>query len=108
MLVDDKYPILSIPGSFSDAQTWFAGAQGGKPLSLQLYDQGYDIWMGNNRGTKYSNDSDKYPVNDDSFDRWNFSWAELGLYDDPAFMDLIMEQTGQPKVNYIGYSMGTT
>ena len=60
-------------------------------MHFQLYDQGYDIWMGNNRGTKYSNVSDKYPVNDDSFDRWNFSWAELGLYDDPAFMDLIME-----------------
>ena len=64
--------------------------------------------MGNNRGTKYSNVSDKYPENDDSFDRWNFSWAELGLYDDPAFMDLIMQQTGKDKVNYIGYSMGTT
>ena len=60
-------------------------------MQLQLYDQGYDIWMGNNRGTKYSNDSDLFPINDDSFERWNFSWAELGLYDDPAFMDLIME-----------------
>ena len=64
--------------------------------------------MGNNRGTKYSNVSEKYPVNDDSFDRWDFSWAELGLYDDPAFMDLIMQETGQEKVNYIGYSMGTS
>ena len=77
-------------------------------MHLQLYDNGYDIWMGNNRGTKYSNISDKFPVNDDSFERWNFSWAELGLYDDPAAMDMIMEQTGQPKVNYIGYSMGTS
>lgn len=64
--------------------------------------------MGNNRGTKYSNDSDFFPIQDESFDRWNFSWAELGLYDDPAFMDLIMEKTGAAKVNYLGYSMGTT
>ena len=77
-------------------------------MHLQLYDAGYDIWMGNNRGTKYSNVSDKFPVNDDSFERWDFSWAELGLYDDPAFMSLIMEKTGQRKVNYIGYAMGTT
>jgi len=91
LLTDDKMPVLSIPGSFCDAHTWFRDAKDGKPMQLQLYDHGYDIWMGNNRGTKYSNDSDTYPVNDDSFDRWNFSWAELGLYDDPAFMDLIME-----------------
>ena len=66
------------------------------------------MWIGNNRGTKYSNVSDKYPVNDDSFDRWDWSWAELGLYDDPAFINLILEETGAEKVNYIGYSMGTT
>ena len=65
--------------------------------------------MGNNRGTKYSDVSDKYPdKNDDGLERWDWSWAELGLYDDPAMISLIQEQTKQPKVNYIGYSMGTT
>ena len=77
-------------------------------MPLQLYDQGYDIWVGNNRGTKYSNVSDKYPVNDDSFERWDWSYAELGLYDDPAFINIILETTGAEKVNYIGYSMGTS
>ena len=77
-------------------------------MHLQLFDQGYDIWMGNNRGTKYSNVSEKYPEQNEDFDRWDFSWAELGLYDIPAFMDKIIEVSDQPKVNYIGYSMGTT
>ena len=90
-----------------DAQLWFASAKD-KPMHLQLYDEGYDIWMGNNRGTKYSNVSDEFPHNDESFERWDFSWAELGLYDDSAFMSLIKYKTGKPKVNYIGYSMGTT
>ena len=77
-------------------------------MHLQLFDFGYDVWMGNNRGTKYSNTSDKFPVNDDSFDRWDFSWGELGMYDGRAFITKIQEVTGKPKVNYIGYSMGTT
>jgi len=64
-------------------------------MHLQLYDEGYDIWMGNNRGTKYSNESDKFPdKNDDSFEKWDFSWAELGLYDDRALMVKIKELTG--------------
>ena len=78
-------------------------------MHLQLYDEGYDIWMGNNRGTKYSNESDKFPdKDDDGFERWDFSWAELGLYDGRALINKIKEVTKQEKVNYIGYSMGTT
>ena len=51
LLTGDKYPILSIPGSGSDALSWFKAKKGGKPFHLQLYDNGYDIWLGNNRGT---------------------------------------------------------
>ena len=106
---EGKFPVLSINGSFGDAETWFKDAGLGKPMHLQLYDEGYDIWMGNNRGTKYSNVSDEFPdKNDDSFERWDFSWAELGLYDDSAMIRKIQEETQQSKVNYIGYSMGTT
>lgn len=58
-LTEGKDPILAIPGSFGDAQTWFEGpelfGQGGKPMHLQLFDNGYDLWMGNNRGTRFSN-----------------------------------------------------
>jgi len=78
-------------------------------MHLQLFDRGYDIWMGNNRGTKYSNFNPNFPDDqEESFERWDFSWGELGRYDIPAFMDKIIEVSGKPKINYIGYSMGTT
>ena len=32
----------------------------------------------------------------------------MGLYDTPAVIDYIIEQTDQPKVAYIGHSQGTT
>jgi len=91
MLKSEKLPVLALAGSFNDAETWLRKAKGGKPLPLQLFDHGYDIWIGNSRGTKYSNVSDVHIANDDSYDRWNFSWAELGLYDNPAFIDLIIK-----------------
>ena len=91
MLNNQKLPVLAVPGSYNDAESWLRKAQDGKPMPLQLYDHGYDIWLGNSRGTKYSNVSDIYPINDESFDRWNFSWKELGLYDTPSFIDLILK-----------------
>ena len=48
---EGKYPVLAIPGSFMDAESWFSDAGLAKPMHLQLFDEGYDIWMGNNRGT---------------------------------------------------------
>jgi len=38
---------------------------------------------------------------------WDFSWAEMGLYDDVANIDFIKEKTGEEKIFYIGYSEGT-
>ena len=93
-LTDGKLPVLTISGSFGDAQRWLNDAKGGKPMHLQLFDNGYDLWMGNNRGTKYSNVSELFPEQNEDFERWNFSWAELGMYDVPAFMDQIIEVTG--------------
>ena len=102
-------PVLSISGSYGDSQRWLHDAKDGKPMLLQLIDRGYDLWMGNSRGTKYSNYNPNFPDDQvETFERWDFSWGEMGKYDVPAFMDKIIEETGKPKVNYIGYSMGTT
>ena len=39
---------------------------------------------------------------------WEFSFTEMGLYDAPAFIDHIRNETGQSKVSYIGHSQGTS
>ena len=41
-------------------------------------------------------------------ERYGFSPAEMGRYDQPAFIEKILEVTGQPKLTYVGYSQGTT
>ena len=81
-------PVLVMPGSFSDATSWLESAQDGTPMPLQLFDHGYDIWLGNNRGTRYSNYNPLFPK--DCEDKWDFSWAEMGEYDIPAMIDLII------------------
>lgn len=71
-----------------------------------LADQGYDVWMGNNRGNTYSKKHIKYTPSDSKF--WDFSWHEIGIYDLPSMIDFVLEKTGQTQVYYIGHSQGTT
>lgn len=73
------------------------------PLAYLLYEQGYDVWMGNVRGNVYSRDHAPFVS-----DFWDFSFHEMGVYDLPAFIDFTLEQTGFDKLHYIGHSQGTT
>ena len=52
-------------------------------MPLILVDKGYDVWMGNNRGTEYSR-GNKNGLTTDTKEYWAFSFAEMGLYDDTA------------------------
>ncbi|CAH1369863.1 unnamed protein product [Tenebrio molitor] len=75
-------------------------------LGYLLADQGYDVWMGNNRGNTYSLDHAIYSHHDREF--WEYSWHEIGTIDVPSMIDYILEKTGQESLYYIGHSQGTT
>jgi len=50
---------------------------------------GYDVWLGNNRGTRYCQEHVYYKNTDREF--WQFSWEEMGVYDTPAFINYILK-----------------
>ncbi|XP_047995332.1 lipase 1-like [Leguminivora glycinivorella] len=81
----------------------------GQALAYMLAEEGYDVWLLNSRGNFHSRNHTTLDPNrrgDISF--WNFSWDEMGRYDIPAYLDYILELTGQEKVHYIGHSQGST
>ncbi|XP_044010328.1 lipase 3-like [Aphidius gifuensis] len=73
---------------------------------MQLADEGYDVWLGNYRGTTYGRSHVKLSPDDKKF--WDYSFHEHGYYDVPASVDFILNITNQNSLTYIGVSMGTT
>lgn len=39
---------------------------------------------------------------------FSYSFWELATYDQPAQVNFILKLTGKKKINYVGYSQGTT
>lgn len=75
-------------------------------VAYMLADRGYDVWMGNARGNRYSRSNVNLDVSSAEF--WDFSWHEIGLIDVPQSIDFVLGVTGEEKVHYIGHSQGTT
>ena len=76
-------------------------------IPAQLARRGYDVWLGGNRGTLYSNVHKRDGEWTDK-ERWDFSWADMGIYDLPALIDKVLEVSGEPKLTLIGYSQGAS
>ena len=79
---------------------------GDASVPYMLADQGYDVWLMNNRGNRYTRKHTKLdPDRDAEF--WEYSLHEMGVYDAKANIDHIMKITGYQKVVYVGYSQSS-
>ncbi|CAI0439938.1 unnamed protein product [Linum tenue] len=98
-----RTPVLLQHGVLMDGMTWLL-LPPSQALAFVLADNGYDVWIANSRGTKYSRGH--VSLTTDDKDYWNWSWDELVNYDLPATVDYVHNQTGE-KLHYIGHSQGT-
>ncbi|XP_043641825.1 chromatin modification-related protein eaf-1-like isoform X2 [Drosophila teissieri] len=98
-------PVLLVHGLMASSATWvqFGPSQG---LAYILSQSGYDVWMLNTRGNIYSEERQAGRQEDRDF--WDFSFHEIGQYDLPAAIDLILLQTKMARIQYIGHSQGST
>lgn len=120
-----KPAVLFIPGMLCTSGVLIINGPS-RSLPLLLADLGYDVWIGNQRGSTYSRRHVIYSdTNIFNSHYWNFrcvnhnyytSFAfifhysnhEIGVYDLPRFIDFILDFTEQEDLYFVGHSQGTT
>lgn len=101
----NRSSILLAHGLVADADPFVIRGHGS--LGIALADEGYDVWLLNNRGTKFSRSHTELdPDNEKKF--WDFSLHEMGYYDLAATIDFVLYQTGEEKILAIGHSQGAS
>ncbi|XP_069359754.1 lipase 1-like [Maniola hyperantus] len=98
-------PILLAHGYLDSSDTWLL--RGNTSLAITLANRGHDVWLANARGNRYSR-RHKYlnPDTDPAF--WKFTFHDMGYYDLPAIIDLILNETSAKNLTAIGHSVGNT
>ncbi|XP_021308772.1 uncharacterized protein LOC8063854 isoform X1 [Sorghum bicolor] len=96
-------PVFLQHGLFQGGDTWFINSNE-QSLGYILADNGFDVWIGNVRGTRWSKGHSTLSVHDKLF--WEWSWQDLAEYDVLAMLSYVYTIT-QSKISYVGHSQGT-
>lgn len=92
-------------GLLTNSELFILGSEHNKNLPFLLVDKGWEVWLGNNRGNKYSRKHLKLSPFDPKF--WNFSLDEFAYFDIPDTLEYIRNvYNAYDKITYIGFSQG--
>ncbi|KZT19823.1 alpha/beta-hydrolase [Neolentinus lepideus HHB14362 ss-1] len=92
-------------GLLMNSEIWVCLTDEERCLPFVLVEHGFDVWLGNNRGNKYSKKNIYFNSNSRKF--WDYSIDEFAWHDIPDSIDYILDTTKEPSVSYVGFSQGT-
>ena len=90
-------------GLADTAWTFFQIGQ--KSLPFFLLKEGYDVWLGNIRGSIFSS---KHVTKTPQSGLYDFTIDDFVKYDLPSMVNFIKSKTGVAKLSYIAHSQGST
>lgn len=100
---DHRPAVLVMHGLQDSSAAWVINPR--DSLGFMLADHGYDVWLGNNRGNRYSRQHVHFSPDQARF--WKFAADSYAKHDNPAIMDYILHVTEQKDLFYIGHSSST-
>ncbi|KIJ65837.1 hypothetical protein HYDPIDRAFT_76439, partial [Hydnomerulius pinastri MD-312] len=92
-------------GLLMNSEVWVCLTNEERCIPFVLAEQGFDVWLGNNRGNKYSKKSVYYDPNSTKF--WDYSLDDFAWHDIPDSIEYILGRTNASSLSYIGFSQGT-
>ncbi|KAI9441228.1 triacylglycerol lipase [Lactarius indigo] len=92
-------------GLLMNSEVWVCVTDPERSVPFVLAELGYDVWLGNNRGNKYSKKSIHHDPSSSKF--WNFSIDDFAWHDIPDSIEYILQITRAPSLSYVGFSQGT-
>lgn len=95
-----RLPVLLQHGLLQGGDNWVLNLPS-QSLGFILADEGFDVWIANGRGTRWSHGHKTYAKHDKEY--WDWTWDELAEFDLPAMLKFVMTTTGS-KVFYVGHS----
>lgn len=98
-------PVFLQHGINNCALSWMLNGEKNS-MAYLLAEAGFDVWLGNNRGNKFSRQHVSRNVDSEEF--WDFSFQEMAEFDLPASFEYVRKINGGQKITYIGHSQGTT
>ena len=101
----DKGPVIWQHGASMDGTSWLEWNSVPAP-HFHMADLGHDIYIGNNRGTEYSQEHKKWSAKTQQPKYWDFTWDDMAL-DTMANLEAMYENAGTGKGWYYGFSQGT-
>ncbi|XP_021753416.1 triacylglycerol lipase 1-like isoform X1 [Chenopodium quinoa] len=96
-------PVLLQHGLFMGGDSWFLNSKE-ESLGFILADRGFDVWVGNVRGTRWSHGH--VSLSERSKAYWDWSWEELALFDLAEMIEYVYQETSS-KIFLVGHSQGT-
>ncbi|XP_060096800.1 lipase member M-like [Heteronotia binoei] len=100
-----KAAVLMIHALIKEGSNWVENLPHNS-LGFILADAGYDVWIGNHRGNSWSRRHEHFSIDQQEF--WDFSFHEMGIYDLSAFIDFILQKTGQKDIYFVAHAEGST
>ncbi|KAH9950564.1 triacylglycerol lipase [Amylocystis lapponica] len=92
-------------GLLMNSEVWVCLTESQRSVAFTLVELGFDVWLGNNRGNKYSKKSIHYNPNSTRF--WDYSIDDFAWHDIPDSIEYILGVTKEPSLSYVGFSQGT-
>ncbi|GJE91342.1 triacylglycerol lipase [Phanerochaete sordida] len=92
-------------GLLMNSEVWVCLTEPNRSLPFVLVELGFDVWLGNNRGNKYSKKSIHHDPNSTKF--WNYSMDDFAWHDIPDSIEHILSVTKEESLSYIGFSQGS-